>query len=360
MKKIVINCNDCFAAYNFRLNLIKKLQETYHVLVVAGFDEYTQKLKDEKVQVIAIENTSTNKNIFEDFKLIKLYKKIFKEEKPHIIINYTVKPHIYATLVSKRKVRVINVVSGVGSLFLNKDKKIFKIVTCLYRLVRSKVNQYVFLNEDDYQEFKVLGFIKRGYSFLPSEGIDLNKFYPYVNLKKDPTFIFVGRLVKEKGIYEYLEAAKFIKNRYPNTTFLIAGSYYKKDTAVNRDFLRKYEKEGFVKYIGYHFDMNEILKDVHCVVLPSYREGMPISLIEGLASKKVIIAANVIGSKDVVKPGYNGFLAHPYSSYDLSNKIEEYINYPFKEKIHENAYSSSKQYDVNIVVKKMISIIEGK
>lgn len=357
MKKIVFNCNDCFAAYTFRLDLIKKLEEKYKVYIIAAFDNYTQILKQENLDVITIDSESTGTNPIQDFKLIKTYKKILKEINPDLMINYTIKPHVYATLVAPKKTKIINVVSGVGSVFTKKNI-LFHFVTCLYRFTTRKVDYYVFLNHDDYEDFRRLKILKQPYMFLNSEGVDLEKFYPYVNLSKPYTFIFIGRLVKEKGIIEYLEAAKRIKFKYPDTKFLIAGSYYKKKTAVSKDLIQSYENEKIVKYLGHRYDINEVLKDVHCVVLPSYREGMPISLIEGLASKKVIIASNVIGCKEVVEDGYNGFLADPMSEYDLSLKIEKYINSRNKEELHENALNSSKKYDRKLIVKQMIDLIE--
>jgi len=358
MKKIIFNCNDCFAAYTFRLDLIKKLQVKYDVYVVATFDNYTQLLKDEKVKVILIESECTSTNPLKDMKIIRSYKKIFKEIEPNIIINYTVKPHIYGALAASKKTKVINVVSGVGSVFSNQNM-LFQFVKCLYRVTSKKVDHYIFLNKEDYEEFNELKIIKQTHSFLNSEGVNLEKFYPYVDLSKPTTFIFIGRLVKEKGIIEYLEAAEIVKRKYPKVKFLIAGSFYKKKSAIDREYIKSYEARNIVKYIGHRYDINEVLRDVHCVVLPSYREGKPISLIEALASKKVIIAANSIGCKDIVEDGYNGFLVAVKSSYDLVFKMEKYIEHTNKEELHNNALKSSKQYDKSLVIRKMIDIIEG-
>lgn len=356
MKKLLISCNDCFAVYKFRLELIKVLKKDFRVYVVAGFDAYTRLLKKENIDVRLIDINKTGKSFIQDIKLYFTYKKIIKEIRPDIIINYTVKPHLYTTLAAKKKLKVINVVTGLSSILTEKSFK-SKLVIFLYRIIARKVDHYVFLNNDDYDFFVNGNIIKNEYSIIKGEGVNLDNFYPDVDFSQPLTFIYIGRLVKEKGIIEYLEAARAIKNRFPKVRFLVAGDFYHKRSSISRDLMQKYEKEGIIKYLGYCPDINEILRYVHCVVLPSYREGMPISLIEGLASKKVAIAARAVGSKDVIIEGFNGFLANIKSSYDLSCKMEQYIFSGDKEQMHKNALASSKQYDVNNTIAAMKRII---
>lgn len=356
MKKIVVSCNDCFAAYKFRLDLIKHLKKDYHVYVIAGFDEYTRLLKEENIEVKLIEINKTGMSLLQDIKLFFQYRKILKKIKPDIIINYTVKPHIYTTLASSKKAKIINVVTGLCSVITEKSIK-SRVLILLYKMISRKVNHYVFLNNDDFDFFINFKIIKTNHSVIQGEGINLNNFYPDVDFSKPLTFIYIGRLVKEKGIIEYLEAAKIIKNRFPSTKFLVAGAFYKKHSSVSKELIARYQNEGIIKYLGYCFDINEVLRDVHCVVLPSYREGLPISLIEGLASKKIAIAADAVGSRDVIIDGYNGFLANIKSSFDLSCKMEKYIFTHNKEQMHTNALLSSRQYDVNKTISEMKRII---
>jgi len=358
MKTIALICNDCFAAYKFRLDLIKHLKTKYRVFIIAGFDSYTQILKSENIEIDIVDINNTGTSIFQELQLLFSYRKILKAKRPYIIINYTIKPHIYASLVAPKNTKIINVVTGISSVLTATTIK-SKIIVLLYRLISKRIDHYVFLNNDDYNHFLEMKIIKKTHSIIKGEGVNLANFYPYVDFSKPTTFIYIGRLVKEKGIIEYLEAAKMVKGRYPNVRFLIAGAFYRKYSTISNKVIDYYEKQGIVKYLGYRYDINEALRDVHCVVLPSYREGIPISLIEGLASKKVVIAANAIGSKEVVIDGYNGFLANKMSSYDLALKIEKYLFLQNKEEMHENALESSKQYDVNKSIKEMKKIIEG-
>lgn len=356
MKKIVINCNDCFALYTFRLDLLKELRNKYELYIIARRDNYYRLLVVEGFSIIDSSILSSKKNIFKDLKLVIFYRKIFRKIKPDIIVNYTIKPHLYGTIASRRT-KVINFVSGVGSVFL-KHNLIFHFSKCIYGLIAKKVDMYVFLNKDDYLEFKKYKFIKNDFKIINGEGVTLNNFYHYVDYSLPETFIFIGRLIKEKGILDYLEAAKIIKKKYPKTRFLVAGAFYDKDTVIDKDLLYSYEKEGIIEYLEYSYEINKVLRDVHVVVLPSYREGLPISLIEGLASKKVIIATDVSGNREVCIDGYNGYLVNVKDPVDIARAMEEYISLENKELMHENALKSSLKYDKAKYVNEMVDIIE--
>lgn len=356
MKKIILNCNDCFSAYTFRLGLIKELQKEFEVKVLAGFDKYLPLLAEEGIQTITFPSRTASCGLRDNFRQLRFYRKVFKYERPDLIINYSIKPHLHGTLAAPRKCKVINVVTGLGTAF-EEENWLFKTVKCLYRLIARKVDHYIFLNEDDYHGFAEMELLRQPHTIIPGEGVELEKFQPYVNLSVPPVFIFIGRLVREKGIKEYLEAAKIIKRRFPDVSFWIAGDFYKKKSAIKESEIRDYEDKGIVKYLGHRFDIPLLLKDVHVVVLPSYREGMPFSLMEGLTSKKFLIASDVPGCRDVVKDGYNGFLVKPGSSYDLMLKMEKYIKSEYKEDLHENAYASAGKFDQKKIIPEIVGLI---
>lgn len=355
-KKLIINCNDCFALYTFRLELLLELKEIYDLYIIARRDNYYPKLVDYGFDVIDSNVQGNKKSFFKDLSLIIFYKKIFRIIKPDIIINYTIKPHIYGTMVSK-KTKVINFVSGVGSVFL-KPNILFKISKYLYRFISRKVDLYVFINNDDLELFRDLSLIKNDYEVINGEGVNLDKFYKEVDFSIPPTFIFIGRLVKEKGIEDYLKAAKIIKEDCPETKFLVVGEFYDKDSVIDKSLFFDYVEKGIIEYLGFSDKINEILRKVHVVVLPSYREGLPISLVEALASKKFIIASDVAGCREVCVDGYNGFLSEAKNVDSIVYAINKYLNFEDKEILHENALNSSYQYDKEFYVKKMVDLIE--
>lgn len=356
MKKIIINCNDCFSAYTFRLGLIKELQKEFEVHVMAGFDKYQPLLAQEKIKTITFSAKTTSCRLKDNFKQLRKYRRVFKKIKPDLIINYNIKPHLLGTLGAPKASKVINVVAGTGTVFEEKNL-LFKIVRFLYRLISRKVDHYIFLNKEDYYLFAELDLLRQPHTIIPGEGVDLEKFFPHVDLSAPPVFIYIGRLLKEKGIREYLEAAKIVKRRFPEVSFWIAGDFYKKKSVLKKTEIEDYVQKGIVRYLGYRFDINVLLKDVHVVVLPSYREGMPFSLMEGLAAKKFLIASDVPGCRDVIKDGYNGFLVRPRSSYDLILKIEKYIKSENKSDLHENAHASSARFDQKKIIPEIIGLI---
>lgn len=357
MKTLVINCNDCFALYTFRLELLKQLKEKYKLYVIARKDDYYPLLLEAGIDIIDSSLEGSKKNLFKDLKLIFFLRKTIRKIKPDIIINYTIKPHLYGSLVSK-DAKIINFVSGVGSVFLKRNL-LFHLCKYFYRFIAKKVDLYIFLNNDDLELFQNLRLIKNKYEVIKGEGVHLENFYPEINFELPPTFIFIGRLVKEKGIIEYLFAAKKIKEKYPNTRFLVVGGFYDKESVVDKEYLLKFQSEGIIEYLGYSYNINEILRNVHVVVLPSYREGFSISLIEGLASKKFLITTNVAGCKDICIDGYNGFLVGPKNVEMLANAIERYILSEEKELLHENALNSSYQFNKIFYIEKMVDIVEN-
>lgn len=362
---IVICCNDSFAAYTFRLKLIKALMNKgYKVYVFCGYDAYTNKLVSEGVKVINVNIEKTGKNIFADLKLYYEFKRLIKKIKPNILINYTVKPHLYCTLAARNKnIKIINFVAGVGSIFLH-ENILKKFVLKLYKLVSRYVWAYIFLNETDYADFNEYNILRNNkVFFVSSEGVDLERFsFEKIDSFDNINFIFVGRLVKEKGLVEFLKASELIKQRFNNVNFFIAGDIYqKKNSSISLETISDYENRGIVKYLGFSEEMNQVYKNMHAVVLPSYREGMPISLIEGLAMGKVGIASDVAGCRNVIDDGVNGFLFKPRNVVSLQTAIKKYLKVPndIKMKMSQQACEKASQtYDVKKIVPYLINIIE--
>ncbi|HPT89792.1 MAG TPA: glycosyltransferase family 4 protein [Bacilli bacterium] len=362
---ILICCNDSFSTYTFRRNLILNLmKKNHHVFVVCKGDHYLKKLVDEGINVIEVKMNNTSKNPWHDFLLYLKCRQIVKMVNPDIIINYTIKPHLYMTLAARHyNIKIINFVPGISSM-LYQDTLAKKILVRFYRFVSRYTWGYIFLNQDDLFEFKFQKILRaHNKTFvLNSEGVDLNVYQRCEIMDFNKVkFLFVGRLVKEKGLLEYLQAASLIKQKYEDVEFYIAGQMYEKSgSTISMDIIREYEKRGIVKYLGFIENMPELYKQVHVVVLPSYREGMPISLIEALATGRAIIASMVPGSKELVKEKFNGFSCQARDVESLTKAMINYIELSNEDKhsLSHNAHQMAKNFDVNVIVEKQLEILE--
>lgn len=333
---IAIVINTSWNIFNFRMGLLKALQKDGHkIICIAPKDQYTQKLKDEGFiyHNIYINNKGTNP--IEDSKLIYDFYRLYKSLKPDVILQYTIKPNVYGSIAARiLNIPVISNVSGFGTMFLRGGLSA-KLVKFLYKLSLKK-NRVFFQNSEDREFFikeKIVN--EKQTDLVPGSGIDTTK---YEAVKKDfdsktITFLMVARLVKDKGINEYIEAAKTIKEKYKNITFrLIEPLYPGNPTAVTEDELQMWIDDDVVDYLGASDEVIELMKEVDCVVLPSYREGLSRVLLEAGCLGLPIITTNVPGCKDVVDDGKNGFLCEVKNFDDLALKMEKYINLKPEEK----------------------------
>lgn len=329
-KRIAMVVNEAWNMYNFRGGLIKKLMEQGHeVTVIAPKDEFTHKLEDMGVRVLDIHINSKGINPVEDLKLIAEFKSIYKKEKFDVVFHYTIKPIIYGTLGAKiAKVKNVAVTTGLGYAFIN-ENIVSKIVKYLYKFSLCFTEDVWFLNIQDQKEFleKKIIPIKKAF-VLPGEGIDLDEFKPLPKIRKDDRIVFlmVARALWDKGVREYFEAAKQIKARNPNTEFWFLGKIgVPNPTAVPKEFVDEYVKNGAINYLGVTDDVSAVVKEADCFVLPSYREGISRVIMEAASMEKPIIATDVPGCSELVDAGINGYLCVSKNTIALEDVIEEYL-----------------------------------
>jgi len=331
IRTIAIVLNTSWNIYNFRLGLIRALREDgYRVVLIAPKDEYSQILVDEGFEYYEIKMNNKGTNPIEDLKLIYNFYKLYKEIQPNIILNYTIKPNIYSSLAAKQlKISVINNITGLGTVFLNKNPSSL-IARYLYKLSISN-NSVVFQNEDDMELFIEKKLVKKDrVTLISGSGIDTERFKPLsiVDNKKF-VFLMIARLIKDKGIKEYIEAIRLIRNSEygEQCTFKVLGSLYLSNpTAISEKELSQWREEGLIEYLGHSDDVQEEIDKVDCVVLPSYREGLSRVLLEASSMEKPIITTNVPGCRDVVDDGINGYLVELKNSIDLSKAMVKMIN----------------------------------
>ncbi|MCH9740018.1 MAG: glycosyltransferase family 4 protein [Epsilonproteobacteria bacterium] len=331
MKRVVIVLNTSWNIYNFRLNLMKSLRDKgFKVIALAPKDDYSEKLKDEGFEWVdlPLENDGTNP-IKELLQIIRFYK-IYKQINPDIVLHYTIKPNIYGTLAAKcLNIPVINNVSGLGTIFLNESLSA-KVAKLLYRVSFRFADAVFFQNEDDQRVFIDNKLVKSNQSqVIPGSGIDSSRFAPLEVQKDDSTqtvFLMIARLIKEKGIVEYIEAIKMLKVQYPKVRFQLIGSLYLENpSAISEALLQRWIGERLIEYICFSDNMEEVIAGVDCVVLPSYREGLSRVLLEAASMAKPIVTTNVAGCKDVVDDGINGFLCNVKDANSLAKQMEKMI-----------------------------------
>ncbi len=332
MKKIILNSNILWTIIQFRKDLIIELQKTYEVICIADSDDFLydslQVSKNLNIEYIQISIDRKGVNPFIDIMyFVKLYK-IYSKIKPDLVIHYTIKPNIYGSLACRLlNIKSFAVVSGLGSSFI-RDGFITKIVKYLYSWALKDSKKVIFLNNDDLNIFIEHNIIQKHQALqLPGEGVDVN-FYQTCKKEEDKslTFLMVARLLKDKGIYEYIYAIKAIKTK-KNVKFLLAGVLDEDNaTSIKQYELDKWIEDGVIEYIGTKEDVKDFFKLADVVVLPSYREGMSRILLEACSCEKFIIASNIAGCKELCIDGKNGYLCETKSTESLKNAIEKTLN----------------------------------
>ena len=367
--KIVMSANTSWFLYNFRLGLIRGLRkEGYDVVIIAPKDEFSKLFIEEGFKFLNISMAQKGINPFTDIKTIISYYKILKELKPDLVVNYTIKPNIYCSIAAKKlNISVINNIEGLGYLFVNKNI-ITKLAIYMYKFSQKFAKKILFLNNDDMfvftNEYKIIK--KNKAELLPSSGIDSDKFSPvYKDIKpRDKfTFILVSRLLYDKGITEYVEAASRLINSTDKVEFQLLGFLESLNPkAIPKSKIDEWVKNGMINYLGETNDVRSFLSKVDCKVLPSYREGIPKSLLEAGAMEIPIITTDTVGCKEVVENGYNGFLCKVKDTNDLVDKMKKMIRLSNEERELMGKRSREKiirEFDENIVIDKYLMIIKS-
>ena len=365
MNKLVIASNTSWSLFNFRLGMARSLKESgYEVILMAPFDEYSQILEEEfEYHNIYMNNKGTNPK--EDIKTLIGFYNVFKKIKPDIVLNYTIKPNIYGNIAcALLGIKTINNISGLGTVFI-KESLVTKLVKWLYKYSLSKSSKVFFQNSDDRDLFIQNKLVQRDKcDLLPGSGIDTNKFIliEYKNEDGIFKFLLIARMLWDKGVGEYLEAAKIVKSKYPNVEFQLLGLLdVANNTAISKEQMQEWVNKGLVNYLGKTDNVKEFIKKADCVVLPSYREGTPRALLESASMSKPLIATNVPGCKEVVDDGINGYLCEVRNTQDLADKMEMMLNLSKNERKAMGKAGRVKmvdEFDEGIVVDKYLRSIE--
>lgn len=362
--RIGIVINTSWNIYNFRSSLIKRLiQEGFKVIAIAPEDSFSSKLINLGCTYRPVKMDNTGANPLKDYRLYLELKRIYKSERLDIVLQFTIKPNIYGTLAaSQTGIRCINNVSGLGTVFINRNLTT-TIAKYLYRKSFQKATLTFFQNNDDRIEFiKFINIPSLNYDLLPGSGINLTQFQPSIKSKKKVfRFLMIARLIIDKGVLEYIEAAKTIKQSNKTVEFVLLGQIDEgHNRGIRREIIESASNEGIIKYEGTTDDVRDHIKHSDCVVLPSYREGTPRTLLEAAAMARPIITTNVPGCKEVVQDEINGLLCQSRSASDLSIQLQKMLSFDDKKR---NKMGSAgrrlveERYDEEIVINKYLKYI---
>lgn len=323
--KIAICINTAWNIANFREGLISGLRKYGHeVIAVAPVDEFVPTIELMGARFVHIPMDSQGTNPLRDLGLLMRYFRVFNKERPDAVLTYTVKPNIYASIAAQfLNIPVINNVSGLGATSISKSW-ISGVITGLYRLAFLRSRTVFFQNNDDLQLFTELGLVRRNRARkLPGSGINLDKFsLAPLPAGKTLRFLLVARMLRDKGVLEFVEAARVLKHAGASVECCLIGpSDVDNPATISKQQIQVWEKEGVIKYLGVTNDIAAHISDATCVVLPSYREGTPRALLEAAAMGRPIVTTNAIGCREVVEDGVTGLLCNIQDSQDLSAKM---------------------------------------
>jgi len=325
---IAIVVNTSWNIYNFRLGLIKVLLKQGHTITaIAPYDTYSEQLKQIGCQYEPVELDNKGANPLNDFSFTNQLYKVYRKNRPDVILQYTIKPNVYGTLAARLlNIPVINNVSGLGTVFL-RDNLASRIAHALYRITFRFPKKVFFQNEDDRQLFLKRKLVKPHITaVLPGSGVDLNAFRPHP-FKRNATFTFlvIARLIYDKGIVEYAEAIRQLKKEKVNANFQLMGFKDVSPLGIPEELLQSWIDDGLINYLGTASDVRPYIRQADCVVLASYREGTPRTLLEAISMAKPVLTTNVPGCKEAIEDGENGLLCQVKDSVDLADKLKKMI-----------------------------------
>ncbi len=347
--RIALVANSTWNIYNFRLNVLKKLlAEGHEIIVIAPVDAYIEYMeKYPQVQHIALRSLGRDsKNPLRDLVLIEEFRRKFKRLKPDLIITYTHKPNIYGGIAARIVgIPTVAMVTGLGYAFLH-NGIINRITKALYRLSSKHHSKVIFENIDDRLMFVEQGLItkEQGVS-IKGCGVDINHFAPRPNgeLREKTVFTFIGRLLYDKGIVEFVEAAKAIKAKHKNVEFWVIGELDAQNPSmVNNEDLLHWIETNIIDYHGFIRDVRPFIQKSDCIVLPSYREAIPRTITEAMAMAKPVITTDTAGCRESVEVGKNGFLATVRDAISLTDKIDQFLQLSHDDHVKMGQYGRQK------------------
>lgn len=356
MKKVLILANSSGGLYDFRNELVLELLKEYEVYVSVPDETAVDKLKAEGCQVIHTDINRRGMNPVQDMGLFFSYWKLLRNIKPDVILTYTIKPNIYGGFCARlKRVPYIANITGLGTTF-ERGGMLQKVVVAMYRTALKKAACIFFQNDKNRQIFENNKIRGKKVRRVNGSGVNLEA-HPYETYpgKEKPHFLFVGRVMKEKGIEEFLSSAKKYANRAEFDIIGYCEEAYEKE-------VEQLQKEGIVHFHGFQTDVNSYYRESDAVIIASYHEGMSNVLLEAAATGRPALATDINGCKEAVEDGKTGLLFEPRSGQALEEAIEAFVNMSVaeREQMGKNARAKMEQeFDRKHVVMAYIEEIKS-
>jgi len=366
-KRVAIIENHELGIYSIRHDLVKAIAEEYDTTVLTEVDDSFKNGDLEKL-VHFVDVGKAVLNPATALKYNSRLRKALKEANPDVCLTFTIRPAIYGNMVTRSlNIPTISTITGTGPLFDSKSIS-YTIARQLYKRVLRKTKFVFFPNYDDLN-----GFIERGYITkeqgrrVPGSGINYEQFSPQPSTRGNDgkfIFLFISRLLKDKGTMEYVEAASLLKERFPNAEFHIVGPLWtgnKKSLTVTAEELNGWIEKKWIVYHDKQKDVKPFIANADCVVMPSYREGMSNVLLEAASMARPLIATDVTGCRDIVENGVNGLLCKVKDGADLAQKMEQMMSFSPAQREEMGKKGREKmirEFDKKIVIEKYLEAIK--
>lgn len=359
MKNVLILVNKQTTIVNFRLEVVDALVKAgYKVFVSVPEGDRLSEIEAVGAVVIKTQFEKNGTNPIADFALMLNYWKLIRKTHADIVLTYTIKPNVYGGMAAAlRGIPYVANITGLGTA-LQGGGMMQKLTVLLYRMGFSKVSRVFFQNREDRKFFEERKIAMGKHDLLPGSGVNLNRFsaleYP---ADSSVEFAFISRIMKEKGIEQYLYAAEKIREKYPNTHFHVGGF----GSADYEARMEQLHKEKRIIYHGLLKDVRKVLKEIHCVIHPTfYPEGMSNVLLESAASARPIISTDRAGCREAIDVGVNGFLVKEQDGDDLVEKIEQFLALSYEQRKElgvQGRAKVEKEFDRQIVVQKYLDVV---
>lgn len=325
--KVMILANSSKGLYAFRNEVVLRLLQEYEVVISMPDDVCKAELEAEGCKIIHTPINRRGMNPVEDMKLIKAYNKLLKEEKPDLVLTYTIKPNIYGGLACRlQKVPYMSTITGLGSAF-QKEGMLRLIIIKMYQAAMKRAECIFFQNQENRQIFRECKITGKSEKLVTGSGVNLTEHF-FEEYPKDDVIrlLFVGRIMREKGIDELLEVAQIVHQE--NVIFEILGSC----DEDYEDKLDEYEKKRYIVQYGFQNNVKPYLKKCSAVILPTYHEGMSNVLMEAAATGRPVIASNISGCMEIFEDGITGLGFEPQNVKSLENAVKKFLNLSYEER----------------------------